>query len=46
MNRIQGKNHNIGTCNISKVSLSCYDDKNYILEVGHSRLSHFHKSTR
>ena len=27
MNRIQSKDHKIGTYEISKISLSCFDDK-------------------
>ena len=27
MNRIQSKNHGIGTYEINKISLSCFDDK-------------------
>ena len=35
MNRIQSKNHNIGTYRIKNVSLSCYDGKKYIyLKMG------------
>ena len=30
MNRIQGKNNRIGTYEIDKISLSCFDDKIYI----------------
>ena len=30
MNRIQSKDHRIGTCEIDKISLSCFDDKSYI----------------
>ena len=44
MNRIQRKIHNTGLHRIIKISLSSYNDKNYILEDGYSRLSHFHKS--
>ena len=39
INRIQSKNHNIGTYRINKVYLSCYDDKKYILEDEHSRFT-------
>ena len=46
MNRIQTKDHNIGSYKISQIFLSCFDDKTYILEDGYCRLSHFHKSTR
>ena len=30
MNRIQSKDHKIGTYDINKISLSCFDDKLYI----------------
>ena len=30
MNRIQSKDHKIGTYGINKISLSCFDDKIYI----------------
>ena len=30
MNRIQSKDHRIGTYEINKISLSCFDDKTYI----------------
>ena len=29
MNRIQSKNHKIGTYEINKISLSCFHDKTY-----------------
>ena len=31
MNRIQSKNHRIGTYEINQISLSCFDDKIRIL---------------
>ena len=34
MNRIQSKDHKIGTYEISKISLSCFDDKIYIQSNG------------
>ena len=37
MNRIQSKNHKIGTNEI-KISLSCFDDKIYILNNGYDGL--------
>ena len=37
-NRIQSKNHRIGTYEINKVPLSCFDDKMYILNIGYGRL--------
>ena len=38
MNRIQGKNHRIGGYEINEISLSCFDDKIYILSNGYDRL--------
>ena len=34
MNWIQSENHKIGTYEINKISLSCFDDKIYILNNG------------
>ena len=34
MKRIQSKLHRIGTYNVCKVSLSCFDDKRYVLNDG------------
>ena len=34
MNRIQSKNHGIGTYKINKISQSCLDDKIHILNDG------------
>ena len=39
MNRIQSKDHRIGTCIINKVSLSCFDDKMYIQNSGYDGLA-------
>ena len=39
MNRIQGKDHTIRTYEIRKISLSCFDDKTYILINGYNRLA-------
>ena len=46
MNMIQSKSHNISTYEINKISLSCYDDKQYMqhdrintLAYGHQRCS-------
>ena len=46
MNRIQSKDHNLGSYRINKISLSSYDDKKHILKDGYSRSRQFHKSTR
>ena len=31
MKRIQSKKHKLGTYEIDKISLSCFDDKRYVL---------------
>ena len=43
MKRIQAKNHKIGTYKIKKISLSCYDDKRFVLIDGTDTLAYFHK---
>ena len=43
MKRIQSVLHNIGTYGINKISLSCFDDKRYVLDDGISKLVYFHK---
>ena len=45
MRRIQAKNHRIGTYEIDKVSLSCYDDKRFVLNDGIHTLAYFHKDS-
>ena len=45
MRRIQAKNHRIGTYEIDKVSLSCYDDKRFVLNDGIHTLVYFHKDS-
>ena len=39
MNRIQIKDHRIGTYEIDKISLSCFDDKIYIQNNGYDGLA-------
>ena len=39
MNRIQSKDHGIGTYEIKKVSLSCFDNKMHILSNGYDGLT-------
>ena len=39
MNRIQGKNHIIGTYEINKMSLPCFVGKIYILNNGYGGLA-------
>ena len=42
MKRIQAKKHKIGTYEIDKISLSCFDDKRYVLDNGIHTLAYFH----
>ena len=43
MKRIQAKKHKIGTYEIDKISLSCFDDKRYVSDGGIHTLAYFHK---
>ena len=43
--RIQSKKHKLGTYQINKISLSCFDDKRYVLDDGIYTLSYFHKNS-
>ena len=43
MKRIQSTFRRIGTYNLSKISLSCFDYKRYILDDGINSLAYFHK---
>ena len=45
MKRIQAKTHKIGTYEINKISLSCFDDKRYVSDDGIHTLSYFHKDS-
>ena len=46
MRRIQGKNHKMGTCQISKISLSAFDNKRFVLNDGNHTLAYFHKDLK
>ena len=46
MKRIQSKLHRIGTYNVYKISLSCFDDKIYVLDDGVNTLAYFHKDIK
>ena len=46
MKRIQSKLHRIGTYDVCKISLSCFDDKRYILDDGINSLAYFHKDIK
>ena len=43
--RIQSKKHKLGTYEIDKKSLSCFDDKRYVLDDGIYTLAYFHKDS-
>ena len=43
MKRIQAKKHIIGTYEIDEISLSCFDDKRYVLDNGVNTLAYFYK---
>ena len=45
MKRIQSKKHKLGTYEIDKISLSCFDDKRYVLDDGIYTLAFFHKDS-
>ena len=46
MKRIQSVLHEIGTYDINKISLSCFDDKRYVLDDGINTLAYFHKEIK
>ena len=46
MKRIRSKLHKIGTYDVFKISLSCFDDKRYILDDGVNSLAYFHKDIK
>ena len=46
MRRIQSKLHRVGTSGVCKISLSCFDDKRYILDDGVNSLAYFHKDIK
>ena len=45
MKRIQNKKHKLGTYEIDKISLSCFDDKRYVLDDRIPSLAYFHKNS-
>ena len=46
MKRIQSKLHGLGTYNIYKISMSCFDDKRYVSDNSVYTLAYFHKEIR
>ena len=45
MKRIQSKKHKLGTYEIDKISLSCFDDKRHVLDNGIRMLAYFYKDS-
>ena len=45
MIRIQSKNNKLGTYEIDKIYLSCFDDKRYVVDDGIHTLAYFHKDS-
>ena len=45
MKRIQSKKHKLETYEIDKISLSCFNDKRYVLDDGIYTLAYFHKDS-
>ena len=46
MRRIESKKHKIGTYEVNKISLLCFDDKRFVLDYGIHTLAYFHKDLR
>ena len=46
MRRTQGKKHKMGTYEISKILLSVFDDKRFVLNDGIHTLAYFHKDLK
>ena len=45
MKRIEAKKHKIGTYETDKISLSCFDDKRFVLDDEIHTLAYFHKDS-
>ena len=46
MRRIQSKKHKLGTYEINKISLSCFDDKRFVLDNGIHSHAYIHKELK
>ena len=46
MRRIQGKKHEMGICEIDKISLSLFDDERFVLNDGIHTLAYFNKDLK
>jgi len=44
MKTIRSQNHQLGSYELNKVSLSCFDDKRYILKDGIQSYAYGHKN--
>ena len=46
MKRVQSKKNKIGTYEINKISLSCFDDERFVLDDGIHTLAYFQKDLK
>ena len=46
MKRTQSNLYKVGTYDVCQISLSCFDDKRYILDDGINSLAYFNKDIR
>ena len=46
MRRIQSKKRKLGTYEINKISLACFDDERFVLDDGIHTLAYFHKNLK
>ena len=46
MKRIQNEKHKFRKYEVNSISLSCFDDKRYILDYGVHTLAYFHKDLK
>ena len=46
MSRNQSKLHKISTYDMYKISLSCFEDKKYVLDNGVNTLAYFYKDIK
>ena len=46
MRRIQSKKYQIGTYEVNKILLSCFDDERFVLDDGIYTLAYFHKNCK